>query len=541
MNDRLKPWLSHYDQDVPPMIDIPAISLVDLFRESVKLYGDSIFTICKDIKHTYQDIDRLSDYISQSLASYGLQKGDRVGILLPNSTEFVVSYYGVLKAGCVVMALNPAYRPLEVAALAKESGVKALILESAAYQDIKAVQDQTAIQSVIVLDGETVALAPGDISWTNALIRGKDSSKVKVSLSPDDPAVFQYSGGTTGTPKCAIGLHRNLVANVCQFDHWLVNTDKGEETVLVAIPMYHVYGMVLGMNLAVRLGARMVLIPDPRDLDGLLSSIEQYRVTLFPGVPNIYALINNYPSVKAGMYDLSSIKACISGSTTLPTKVKHDFESLTKGHLVEGYGLSEAPTATHCNPILGENRAGSIGLPLPNVDCKVVDLETGMQELGVGEIGELVLKGPQVMAGYHRRPEETRLTLRDGWLHTGDVVRMDEDGYFYIVDRKKDVIKVGGFQVWPNEIEAVIRQHPEVFDVAVAGVRDVDGTEVAKAWVVLNEGAYATLEEIQSFCHVFLTGYKIPKYVEFRKTLPKTRVGKVLRRLLVEEETLARQ
>jgi len=268
---------------------------------------------------------------------------------------------------------------------------------------------------------------------------------VDVSVSPDDPAVFQYSGGTTGTPKCAIGLHRNLVANVYQFDRWLVNTEQGKETILVAIPVYHVYGMVLGMNLAVKMGARMVLIPNPRALDDLLQALETHQATIFPGVPSIYAAINHYPPVLAGDYDLSSIKACISGSTTLPVRVKQEFEALTQGHLVEGYGLSEAPTATHCNPILGENREGSIGLPLPNVDCKVVDIETGKKELGIGEAGELILQGPQVMAGYHQSPEETALVLRDGWLFTGDIVRMDEDGYFYIVDRKKDVIKVGGF------------------------------------------------------------------------------------------------
>jgi long-chain acyl-CoA synthetase len=385
---------------------------------------------------------------------------------------------------------------------------------------------------MIVVGERPIDLAPDDITWTQIMGEFTADAPIAVSVGPDDPAVFQYSGGTTGTPKCAVGLHRNLVANVHQFSHWLVNTEPGVETVLVAIPMYHVYGMVLGMNLAVKMGARMVLISNPRDMDGLLQAIETYKATIFPGVPNIYAAINHYPPVLEGQYDLSSIKACISGSTTLPLKVKQEFEALTNGHLVEGYGLSEAPTATHCNPILGENREGSIGLPLPNVDCKIADLETGEKELPVGEAGELAIRGPQVMAGYYLNPEETALTLRDGWLFTGDVARMDADGYFYLVDRKKDVIKVGGFQVWPNEIEAVILRHPKVREVAVAGVLDEDGAEVAKAWIVLQEGRHVTAEEIINFCDEYLTRYKIPKYIEFREALPRTTVGKVLRRVL---------
>lgn len=347
--------------------------------------------------------------------------------------------------------------------------------------------------------------------------------------------MFQYSGGTTGTPKCAVGLHRNLVANVIQFSHWLVNTRPGEETVLVAIPIYHVYGMVLGMNLAVWMGARMVLIPDPRDLVGLLEAIQKYQATVFPGVPNIYAAINRFPAVIEGQYNLSSIKACISGSTTLPLMVKQAFEALTNGHLVEGYGLSEAPTATHCNPILGENRDGSIGLPLPGVDCRIVDLENGTQVLGLGEVGELTIRGPQIMAGYHEQPEETKLVLRDGWLYTGDVARMDADGYFYLVDRKKDVIKVGGFQVWPKEIETILMMHPKISEAAVAGVLDEEGAEVAKAWVVLKAGENVTEDELRKFCANDLTRYKIPRYFEFRESLPRTTVGKVLRRILVGE------
>lgn len=531
-----KPWLSHYDEGVPEEIDIPNISLVDLFKRSVEEHGEAVCTIFNGKTLSYQQIDAQSDSLARYLLVNGLGKGDRVGILIPNTPTFVISYYGILKAGGVVMALNPAYRPTELQKLASESGIRFLILPASSYDMVKSVQSDTQIERLVVIEGGALGKTSSDILWKDMLDKYRNGQPVDCRTQSEDPAVFQYSGGTTGKPKCAIGLHRNLVANVYQFSHWLVNTEPGKETVLAAIPLYHVYGMVLGMNLAVKMGAGMILISNPRDMDGLLRAIETHKATIFPGVPNIYAAINNYPPVLKGDYDLSSIKACISGSTTLPLQVKHNFESLTHGHLVEGYGLSEAPTATHCNPILGENRDGSIGLPLPNVDCKIVDLETGTVEMGIGEVGELVIKGPQIMAGYHQRPIETLHTLRDGWLFTGDVARMDEDGYFYLVDRKKDVIKVGGFQVWPNEIEAVLMQHPKIKEAAVAGVRDKDGTELAKAWIVLKEGERITPEEIKVYCKEYLTGYKIPKLIDFRDSLPRTGVGKVLRRVLAFED-----
>jgi long-chain acyl-CoA synthetase len=527
-----KPWLAHYDQGVPAEIDIPDISLVDLLEEAVKAYGSDTCLIYGQTSMTYQKVNDRVHRITAFLLEQGLEKGQRVGIFLPNTPEFVISYYGILKAGGVVMALNPSYRAPEVKAQAVDADIQFLILPSFSYETVKPIQNETSIRRMVVVGEAPIDLAPDDITWNQIMGEFNADLSIDVSVGPDDPAVFQYSGGTTGTPKCAVGLHRNLVANVHQFSHWLVNTESGVETVLVAIPMYHVYGMVLGMNLAVKMGARMVLISNPRDMVGLLQAIETYKAAVFPGVPNIYAGINRFPPVLEEQYDLSSIKACISGSTTLPLKVKQEFEALTNGHLVEGYGLSEAPTATHCNPILGENREGSIGLPLPNVDCKIVDLETGEEEMPVGEPGELAIRGPQVMAGYHLNPEETAITLRDGWLFTGDVARMDEDGYFYLVDRKKDVIKVGGFQVWPNEVEAVLLRHPKVREAAVAGVLDEEGAEVAKAWIVLMNGENATMDEIVNFCDDYLTRYKIPKYIEFREALPRTTVGKVLRRVL---------
>jgi len=352
-------------------------------------------------------------------------------------------------------------------------------------------------------------------------------------VGPEDVAIFQYSGGTTGIPKAAIGLHRNLVANTLQFSRWLVGLEDGKEVVLAAIPLFHVYGMVIAMSMGIAIGASLVLIPNPRDIANILENIQRYKATLFPGVPNMYSAINHHPDVLAGKYDLRSIKACISGSAPLLEETRMTFENLTGGKLLEGYGLSEAPTATHCNPMLGENRAGSIGLPLPDIDCRIVDLETGQVELPIGEIGELIINGPTIMRGYHNISDQTEQTLRNGWLYTGDIARMDKDGYFYLVDRKKDLMKIGGLQVWPREVEEVIAAHPKVLEVGVAGVMDPQRGERVKAWIVLKPGEKLALDEVKTWCRERIAPYKAPSLVAFLDKLPRTTVGKVLRRELV--------
>jgi long-chain acyl-CoA synthetase len=378
-------------------------------------------------------------------------------------------------------------------------------------------------------------LEPGDV-WLGDLISGQGlGAQPAGSVTAQDVAILQYSGGTTGIPKGAVALHRSLVANSFMFRQWLVGLEPGRETALLAIPLYHVYGMVVGMSVSMLLGAAMVLIPDPRNLPDLLANIDRYQASFFPGVPTLYALINQNTDVRAGKYKLRSIRACISGSAPLLREVRERFEALTGAQLMEGYGLSEAPTATHCNPMFGEKRSGSIGLPLPDVDCQIVSLEDGQTFLPPGEIGELLVRSPQVMTGYHNRPEETQEALRGGWLHTGDIARMDADGYFYIVDRKKELIKVSGFQVWPREIEEIIASHPAVFESSVAGISDPIRGEAPKAWVVLRPGAQASAEEIQTWCEENLIYYKVPVEVVFREALPRTMVGKVLRRELVRE------
>ena len=380
----------------------------------------------------------------------------------------------------------------------------------------------------------------GDV-WMQDLIAKYDpSARPKIEIAPDDTALFQYSGGTTGVSKGAIATHYNVVANALQIKRWMTTIDEGKEIVLMGIPLFHVYGMVAGMHFGMASGASLVMIPNVRDLKDVLENIKKYRPTIFPGVPTLYNALNNHPDVVSGKYDLSSIKACISGSAPLMRETKERFEQLSGGKVFEGFGLSEAPTATHCNPLLGENRTGSIGLPLPDVEAKIISLDDGETVLSIGEVGELVINSPNVMKGYHNMPTETANTLRKlnddkTWLFTGDIARMDEDGYFYIVDRKKELIKPGGFQVWPREVEEVLAAHPKVLEAGVAGIPDPYRGETVKAWIVLKPGQTATEQELKAFCKETLAAYKVPTHYEFRNELPKTTVGKILRRELVRQ------
>jgi long-chain acyl-CoA synthetase len=542
------PWLAHYDAGVPSSLNYPEQPLFYFLEESARKYPSRICTIFNHEMLSYTQLLDQSIQLSLKLVEMGIKKGDRIGLLMPNLPEFVIAFYGSIRVGGVVMAFNPQYTPQEIEYQANDAGIELLFVTAPLYPQVKAIQSKTRIKRIVVIarneQNEIISgidLDGGDINWLAIFQAPLVGDKMGVGVGPDDEAIYQYTGGTTGIPKCAVGLHRNLVANTVQFRHWLVNGVDGQETLMLAIPMYHVYGMLLGMSLGVMCGASMVLIANPRDLDNLLDNLEKHRVSIFPGVPSLYNAIIQHPAVQHGRYQLQTIKACISGSAPLPQRVKAQFESLTGGKLVEGYGLSEAPTATHCNPILGENRAGSIGLPLPDVDCRIISLEDGITPLRSGLIGELILRGPQVMAGYHEMPDETRLALKDGWLYTGDIARMDEDGFFYLVDRKKDLIKSGGFQVWPNEVEKVILTHPKVSEAAVAGVNDPWRSEMVKAWIVVKKGESLQAESIREWCAKSLAGYKIPRLVEFRNTLPRTTSGKILRRELVRQHSNAGQ
>ena len=538
----VRPWLKQYDPGVPQQMDYPAVPLFHLFDETARAIPENACTVFRDQVITYAQMKDLVNRLAVGLVRMGLKKGQRVGMMLPNMPQFVLVYYAILKAGGVVVAINPHYKPPEVIFQARDAGVTLMVALTGLEDMLQSIRPSAGFQSLLLTGPDEAGEMVGWQGRSGGCRLGEDYrlSEVlaepgvlpSIQVSPDDIAVFQYSGGTTGVPKGAVGLHRNLVANSLMFRRWLIGLRDGQETSLVAIPLYHVYGMVLGMSLSMLLGAKMVLVSDPRNLPDLLYNIEKYQVSFYPGAPTLYALINRNPDVQAGKYRLGSIKACISGSAPLLKEVREQFEALTGASLMEGYGLSEAPTATHCNPMFGEKRAGSIGLPLPDVDCRIVDPWDGQSVLPPGEAGELLIRGPQIMQGYHNQPEETARALRDGWLHTGDLARMDASGYFYIVDRIKDLIKVGGLQVWPREIEEVLAAHPRVVEAAVAGVPDPVRGEAPKAWIVLRPGDPVTLEEIQAWCQQSLANYKTPLAVEFVEALPRTPVGKVLRREL---------
>jgi long-chain acyl-CoA synthetase len=548
-----RPWIRNYDPGVPETIPVPEIPVFHFLDEAARQFPAQPCTVFHDELVSYGEMRRLADRLAAALVNLGLRKGDRVGLFLPNVPQFVMAFYAVLKAGGVVAAMNPQYKQRELEYQLRDSGARFLIGPSSASELFQAVRPLTALEYIVLTAPEDAFTLPGWASgksphtpkeaplppgdyWLGGLIAAQPlNAQPGVMVTGADTAIFQYSGGTTGIPKAAVGLHRNLVANSLQFRAWLVGLKAGQETTLMAIPMYHVYGMVVGMSVSILLGGKMVLIPDPRSLPDLLANIEKYSTTFFPGVPTMYAMINQNADVLAGKYHLRSVRACISGSAPLLREIRERFEALTGAQLMEGYGLSEAPTATHCNPMFGEKRAGSIGLPLPGVDCRIVDLETGLETLSPGEIGELVLRGPQVMHSYHNRPDETQIALRGGWLYTGDIARMDEDGYFYIVDRKKELIKVAGFQVWPREIEEIIAAQPGVREVSVAGIPDPVRGEAPKAWVVLQPGARVSAEALRAICEETLVYYKVPVEIEFREALPRTLVGKVLRRELVRE------
>jgi len=551
-----KPWLKHYDEGVPETIDYPDIPCYSLLERSAERFPDRICTIFKGAKITYKEMNDITDRLAAGLYSLGIKKGDRVGLFIPNTPQFAMAYYALMKIGAIVVATNPLYTEREIIYQVNDAGVEVMILMTNNYEKIKAIQDKTKIRQIVATNikealppilrvlftlvqekkkGFRVELRDNDVWMKDLIDKFKPEDRPKIDVSSGDTALFQYSGGTTGISKGVIAPHRAVVANTYQMVSWSTGAEKGKEVLCLAIPLYHVYGMVAGLNFGVLLAATMVMVPDPRDIKDVLENLSKYKVTIYPGVPAMYNLINENPDVMAGKYDLSSLRDCISGSAPLLRETKERFEELTGGRLVEGYGLSEAPTATHCNPILGETRTGSIGLPFPDVDCRIVDVDDGKKELPVGEVGELVIKAPQVMIGYHNMPTETENVLRNGWLHTGDIAYMDEDGYFYIVDRKKEVIKPGGFQVWPREVEEVIITHPSVLEVCAGGIPDPKSGEAVKVWVVLKPGKTATAKEIIEWAKKDLAGYKVPREIEFRDELPKTTVGKILRRELIKE------
>jgi len=550
----VRPWLTFYEREVPSHIDYPVIPLTRFYQNAACEYPDNTSMIFYGNKITYREGWDHIRALSTALHKLGVNKGDRVSIYLPNSPQFVISFYAVLRLGGIVVQTNPMYVPRELEHILNDSEAETIITLDLLYDRVKAVKDKTRIKRIIVTSikdflpphlkllyplqyigkkkPEIDYNEPGVYKFSD-LLQTK-SEKIDVKIDPkEDIALFQYTGGTTGISKAAMLTHYNLVANTIQAVSWLSDHEEGKEVLMAVLPFFHVYGMTVGMNFAIYLASTLILVPR-FNVKEVVKLLAKYKVTLFPGAPTIYIAVINYKDVKK--YDLTSIKACISGSAPLPVKVKEDFEKLTGAKLVEGYGLSEASPVTHCNPIYGLNKPGSIGIPFPDTDAKIVDLETGEKEMPVGEAGELIVKGPQIMKGYWNMPEETARVLRNGWLYTGDIARMDKDGYFYIVDRKKEMIIASGYNIYPREIEEVLYRHPKIKEAAVVGIPSGYRGETVKAYIVLKEGETATDDEIKQYCRENLARYKVPEIIEFRDELPRSAVGKVLKRVLLEEE-----
>jgi long-chain acyl-CoA synthetase len=551
-----KPWLEFYEPHVPEHIDYPEITMPAALEESARKYPDHTALIFKGTKITYREYNEAVDRFAAALQGLGVKKGDRVAVHLLNCPQFPIAYYAVLRIGGIVVPCNPVYTAREMKHQLNDSGAEVIVTLSLMYPTIKQIRPETNLRHVIVAniktylptllrilftlfkekkDGHRVDIS-GDANtyWFTDMLDKAPAKPQPVDISWDDTAVFMYTGGTTGVSKGAQLTHQNILVNAYQCKVW-INAGEAEDVSLTALPLYHSFAMTTCMNMDTLVGAAMLLVPDPRDLDDVLKNITEHKPTFYPGVPAMYVAINNHPDLSK--YDLSSIKACVSGAAPLPVEVQKRFQELSGARLAEGYGLSEASPVTHANPIWGDNRVGTIGVPWPDTEVKIVDAETGEQVLGVGEEGELCIRGPQVMKGYWNMPEETANSLREGWLHTGDIAYMDEDGYFRIGDRKKDMILgAGGYNIYPREIEDVLYEHPKVLEAAAAGIPVAGKGERVKVYVVLKEGETATEEEIIAFCRDNLAPYKVPKFVEFRADLPKTMVGKILRRVLVEEE-----
>jgi long-chain acyl-CoA synthetase len=551
----LYPWLEDYPQGVRPNLDYPQEPLYAILERAAARYPQKVATIFLGRKMTYEKLAQAVERFAAGLVSRGLQKGDRVAIMLPNCPQAVISYFGVLRAGGVVVPINPVNVERELVQQLKDVNCHTLVYLDTRHRLIEQIREEADIEFAVVTGlQETMPLfvqmkyryhqyrkgvslhfpvGPSTVRFRDFLAQAP-SKPPAIEINPrEDLAVLQYTGGTTGTPKAAMLTHYNLIANALQIKEWFVGCREGQEVFLGVLPLFHVYGMSCAMNCAIALASTLVLQPRFNTED-VLSSIERYRVTVFPGAPAMYVAINAHP--KTPYRNLSSLQAGISGAAALAPDVARVFEEITGSTLVEGYGLTEASPVTHCNPINGIRKPGSVGIGLPDTEYKIVDLENGEKEMPLGMAGELIIRGPQVMKGYWKRPGETAETLRDGWLYTGDIARLDKQGYTYIVDRKKDMIISGGYNVYPQDVESVILELPQVEDVAVVGIPDRFRGETIKAYVVLIENTTLTKEEIVEHCKTRLAAYKVPKLLEFRRELPKTMVGKTLRRMLIEEE-----
>ncbi|RUT28656.1 long-chain fatty acid--CoA ligase [Paenibacillus zeisoli] len=549
-----KLWFNHYPDEVPHSYDYPKQNLAKFLIDSANQYPDHIALDFMGKKISYNSLLKSVYRFANALLRLGIRKGDRVAIMLPNCPQGVIAYYGTLLTGAVVVMTNPLYVPREIEHQLSDAGVRLIVTMDALVSRVQEAMKKHPLEFMLVTemkdylpfpknllypikakkDGMRAAVEYNErvLSFKQCL---KDSSDLPCHTlvnADEDLALIQYTGGTTGVAKGVMLTHMNLISNTVQAQLWFYRSRKANEKYLAALPFFHVFGLTVLLNLAIYNAGTLILLPR-FEINQVLSTIDKLKPTIFPGAPTMYIAVINHPEVSR--YDLSSINICISGAAPLPLEVQERFERITGGKLIEGYGLTEASPVTHVNNIWELRKSGSIGIPVPDTEARIVNALTG-EDLPLGEIGELIVRGPQVMKGYWQRPDETAASLRDGWLYTGDLARMDQDGFFFILDRRKDLIIAGGYNIYPREVEEVLFEHPDVEEAVVAGTVDPYRGETVKAYIVLREGCTTTEAELKSFCKERLAVYKVPKVYEFRKALPKTLVGKVLRRKLIDEE-----
>jgi long-chain acyl-CoA synthetase len=555
-----KIWLKYYDNGVAHTLQpYPERTLVDVISSAALQRPAHPALFFKGAYLSYAQVEHLSNALANALIELGIQKGDRVALMMPNCPQWVISELATWKVGAIVVPVSPLLAEPEVRRTLNDCGAKVAIVLTPFYDKIKAAQANTQLCRIIATnikeylpaplrilfsalkekkEGHRISLEEGD-SWLGELLKQYAvAPRPNVTVSPEDTALFIYTGGTTGTPKAALGTHRTLLSTAMQLHAWFGVVIEDWDDVLVGnMPLFHAFGIFCLAGAQVGHNP-VALIPDPRDLDDLLGTIKRKHAALLPGVPTLFTALSNHPKVKSGKADLSSLKLCASGAAPLMKETKCRFEQLTGGRIVECYSLTEAMVAAVITPVLGMYKPGSVGIPLPDVEVRITDAETGIGTLAAGQVGEILMRAQNLMQAYWQHPEETDHTLRDGWLYTGDLGYMDEDGYLFIVDRKKDLVKPGGKQVWPREVEEVIASHPAVVEVGVAGVPDERLGEAVKAWVVLRAGQELTVDELRDYCKQSLAAYKVPKQIVFLDSLPKSAVGKVLRRELVNLKTL---
>lgn len=554
MNNRS--WFKHYDKGVPyTLAPYPERTLVDVVSESASQRPNHPALLFQGNAVSYGELERLSAALANVLIELGMKPGDRVALLLPNTPQMILSIFGTWKAGGIVVPLNPLYTERELEHALCECAAETVIVLTPFYNKVKVIQSRTAVRNVIAVnvkeflppikrmlftllkekkDGHRITLQARDLWLADMLRKNTGISRRPRQIKPTDPAILLFSGGTTGTPKAVLGTHHALFIAGVQIHAWLKNMlVDWDDIIMLNMPLFHAYGLVGVLATGLVGHNTLALVPNPRDLDALLATIRKVRPAFLPGVPTLFNALLNHPKVKSGQVDLTSLKLCISGASSLLAETKQRFESVTGGRIIEAYAMTESMLGATVSPVLGVYKPGSIGIPLPDVEVRITDVDTGQGDLEPGKVGEILLRAPQIMQGYWHKPDETANMLRDGWLYTGDIGYQDEDGYVFIVDRKKDLIKPGGFQVWPRDVEEVIATHPAVAEVCVAGIPDAHSVEAVKAWVVLYPGKQVSEIELQAYCREKLAGYKVPKSVEFRDSLPKSNIGKILRRELV--------